>query len=215
MKEKESNLEIRKIGVEHYNLIQFGGRSFFIPVQFHTTTYVSDNGNELSIDFEGGEGAYCLVNGIRCSQCVTYNKEKDTVSAFIEEYTMGGAGKCTLPIPVTFTFNNKVILYGGKPVLPTRHFDELASSFLSENPQLDSRIRDFLQKYPEYFGNGSERGNFPPNYVWDWIQLHESLILFETDEEYREHVGEYVNLRHVTHLEDYVFHLFKNEKLGK
>ena len=39
MKEKESNLEIRKIGVEHYNLIQFGGRSFFIPVQFHTTTY--------------------------------------------------------------------------------------------------------------------------------------------------------------------------------
>lgn len=124
---------------------------------------------------------------------------------------MGGGGKCTLPIPVTFKFNNKVILYGGKPVLPKRHFDELASSFLSENPQLDSRIRDFLQKYPEYFGNGFSRSATPPNYVNEWVYLHESLTLFETDKEYREHV----NLSDVTDLEKLVFQLFKNEKLGK
>ena len=56
MKEKES--KIKKIGVEHYNLIQFGGRSFFVPLQFHNTIYVSDDGNKLEIDFEGGAGAY-------------------------------------------------------------------------------------------------------------------------------------------------------------
>lgn len=207
---KEGNV----IGLKGFNLIQFGGRSFFIPVQFHTTTYVLDNGNELSINFEGGEGAYCLVNGIRCGDSVSYHKYNDTLLTFINEYTMDGV-QCTDPIPVEFKFDDWEFVYGGKKVVAQRHFDELASSFLSENPQLDSRIRDFLQKYPEYFGNGSERGNFPPNYVWDWIQLHKSLILFETDEEYREHVGEYVNLRHVTHLEDYVFQLFKNEELGK
>ncbi len=222
---KENNV----IGLKGFNLIQFGGRSFFIPLQFHSTVYVSHDGNKLDIDFEGGEGTYCLVNGIRCGCMVSYIKDKDIVSTFINEYTMDGVPffknegivstmdgvQCTSPIPVEFKFDDWEFVYGGKKVIPQRHYDELASTFLSENPQLDSRIQDFLQKYPECFGNGSERGYFPPNYVNEWIRLHESLIQFETDEEYREHVGEYVNLRHVTHLEDDVFQLFKEEELGE
>ena len=209
MEEKES--KIKKIGVEHYNLIQFGGRSFFVPLQFHNTIYVSDDGNQLDIDFEGGVGAYCLVNGIRCSEVVSYNKEKDTVNAFIEEYTMDGV-QWTSPISVGFKFDDREIVYGRSKsvVIPQRHYEELASSFLSENPQLDSRIHDFLQKHPECFGNGSTRGDFTPNYVHHWNGINNYLTLRETDEEYRERV----HIETVSDLEDDVLQLFCEEELG-
>lgn len=209
MEEKES--KINKIGVEHYNLIQFGGRSFFVPLQFHNTIYVSDDGNKLEIDFEGGAGAYCLVNGIRCSEVVSYNKKDDMVFAFVEEYTMNGV-QCTSPISVGFKFDDREIVYGRSKsvVIPQRHYDELASSFLSENPQLDSRIHDFLQKHPECFGSGPTRGDFPPNYVNEWNSVNNHLTLRETDEEYCERV----DIEDVSDLEDDVLQLFCKEELG-
>ena len=209
MKEKES--KIKKIGVEHYNLIQFGGRSFFVPLQFHNTIYVSDDGNKLEIDFEGGAGAYCLVNGIRCSEVVSYNKKDDMVFAFAEEYTMNGV-QCTSPISVGFKFDDREIVYGRSKsvVIPQRHYDELASSFLSENPQLDSRIHDFLQIHPECFGSGPTRGDFPPNYVNEWNSVNNHLTLRETDEEYRERV----DIEDVSDLEVDVLQLFCEEELG-
>ena len=226
---KESNnLAIRKIGVKHFNRIQFGGRSFYIPLQFHAIIHVSDSGNKLFIDFDGGKGAYCLVNGIRCGGVVTYSKNDDTVCAQITDYTMDGVPVIknggtvstkdgvqftSSPITVEFKFDDREILYTGekvvprKIVVPQRFYAELTSSFLSANPQLDSRIHDFLQKHPECFGNGTAKGNLPPNYVNEWFGLHESLTLFETDEEYREHIG-----IHRSNLEDNVFQMFKEEE---
>ncbi len=201
--------------LEHYNRIMFEGRSFFIPRQFPAT--VSASNGKLEIYFKNGvdENAYCLVNGIRCSSYVMYSKDKnnksdaDTVYTFIKDYTYDGIQyENPLTLSVKFKFDDIECVYAGHRVVPQRHYDELATSFLSENPQLDSRIHLFLQKHPECFGNGSNKYNLTPNYVGDWINLNNELAYLQ-NEGYRRKFGD-IALKD-SGLEDDVLQLFLAE----
>ena len=166
--------KFNEIGLKNYSVIAYGGRKFYLPLNACTVYY---QGDVLHIDFQGNNDAYGIVNGIRCYDVISYDKSTDNVTAWIKEFILDGV-QCMGPQRVSFKYEDQKICISertGQLVTPWRHYEELAADFLSEFPQMDTRIRDFLRNHPECFGNSSERSDLLINYVGAWLTLHTYL----------------------------------------
>lgn len=167
-----------EIGLKNYNVIAFGERKFYLPLNACTVSYLDDL---LRIVFNENNDAYGIVNGIRCYEVIRYNKKTDTVTTRVKEYIYNGI-QCMEPQIVSFKYEDQKICLlekNDQEVIPWRHYDELASAFLSEHPQIDARIGKFLRNHPECFGN-SKRSDSMLNYVDAWEKLHDQLTTPKT-----------------------------------
>ena len=167
--------KFNEIGLKNYSVIAYGGRKFFLPLNACTVYY---QGDVLHIDFQGNNDAYGIVNGIRCYDVISYDKSTDTLETHIKEYVLDGVHvTCENLTSVSISCEDQKITVPGLTghITPCKHYEELATDFLSEFPQMDTRIRDFLRKHPECFGNSSERSDLLINYVGAWLTLDTCL----------------------------------------
>lgn len=167
--------KFNEIGLKNYSVIAFGGRKFYLPLNACAVYY---QGEVLHIDFQGNNDAYGIVNGIRCYDVISYNKKIDTLETHIKEYVLDGVHvTCENLTSVSISCEGQKITVPGITghITPCKYYEELAADFLSEFPQMDTRIRDFLRKHPECFGNSSERSDLLINYVGAWLTLHTYL----------------------------------------
>jgi len=202
------------LGLKSHSVVVFGGRKFYLPLVSYIITY-SNDGNCLDIDLQGNDDAYCLVSGVRCYSFIRYEKSTDMVTTSIREYVYIPEGTSgNLLTQVTFKFDAKQLAFTGKVIELKRHYEELADSFLAECPKIDGRIRNFLKRHPECFGNTPNKADDLSNYVQAWCQLHNILYKFEHDAEIKETVGDITDITDTVLLDDNVFKLFCKEELG-
>lgn len=164
------------IGLKNYSVIAFGGRKFYFAKACAIAIY--NQGDVLHIDFQGNNDAYAIVNGFRCYYSIIYNKKTDTLETHIEEYILDGVHvTCESLTSVSISCEDQKITVPGITgrITPCKYYEELATDFLSEFPQIDTRISNFLRKHPECFGNTHERSDLLINYVPGWLTLHTYL----------------------------------------
>lgn len=188
LKLKIKPVDVRTLGLsardeesdlKNYSVIAFGERKFYLPLNACTVSYQDE---VLRIVFKESTDAYGIVNGIRCYEVIRYNKETDTVTTHVKEYIHNGR-QCMEPQIVSFKFEDQKICLlekNDREVTPWRHYDELASAFLLEHPQINARIGEFLRNHPECFGN-SKRSDSMLNYVNAWEKLHDQLTTPKTN----------------------------------